>query len=141
MGLQNLVRRVTTHGQGCKAADFDGFVAASGAGAWPIEQCLGYRGRTKALPPERAGELRKRAGEGEQKTALAREFGISRETLYRYLKAGGGRDRCGQLQTKNNPWVGDFETDSRPDPHGTCLDGFGGTGKCSRQGIRQSLGI
>jgi DNA invertase Pin-like site-specific DNA recombinase len=46
-----------------------------------------YRGRGKALSPERAGELRKRAGAGEQKTGLAREFGISRETVYQYLKA------------------------------------------------------
>jgi len=46
-----------------------------------------YRGRRKALSPEKASELRKRAGAGEQKTSLAREFGISRETLYQYLKA------------------------------------------------------
>jgi DNA invertase Pin-like site-specific DNA recombinase len=46
-----------------------------------------YRGRRKALSPEKAGELRKRAGAGEQKTGLAREFGISRETLYQYLRA------------------------------------------------------
>jgi DNA invertase Pin-like site-specific DNA recombinase len=45
-----------------------------------------YRGRRKALSPEQAGELRRRAGAGEQKTDLAREFGISRETLYQYLK-------------------------------------------------------
>ncbi|XAS69487.1 recombinase family protein [Micrococcaceae bacterium Sec5.7] len=45
-----------------------------------------YRGRRKALSPEKASELRKRAGAGEQKTGLAREFGISRETLYQYLK-------------------------------------------------------
>jgi DNA invertase Pin-like site-specific DNA recombinase len=45
-----------------------------------------YRGRRKALSPEKAAELRKRAGAGEQKTGLAREFGISRETLYLYLK-------------------------------------------------------
>jgi DNA invertase Pin-like site-specific DNA recombinase len=45
-----------------------------------------YRGRRKALSPEQAGELRRRAGAGEQKTALAREFGISRETLYQYLR-------------------------------------------------------
>jgi len=47
-----------------------------------------YRGRRKALLPEKAGELRKRAGAGEQKSALAREFGISRETLYQYLRIG-----------------------------------------------------
>jgi DNA invertase Pin-like site-specific DNA recombinase len=45
-----------------------------------------YRGRKKALPPDRAEELRRRADAGEQKAKLAREFGISRETLYQYLK-------------------------------------------------------
>jgi DNA invertase Pin-like site-specific DNA recombinase len=45
-----------------------------------------YRGRKKALSPERVSELRQRADAGEQKAKLAREFGISRETLYQYLK-------------------------------------------------------
>jgi len=46
-----------------------------------------YRGRKKALSPERISELRQRTDAGEQKAKLAREFGISRETLYQYLKA------------------------------------------------------
>lgn len=45
-----------------------------------------YRGRKKALSPERVDELRCRVNAGEQKAQLAREFGISRETLYQYLK-------------------------------------------------------
>lgn len=45
-----------------------------------------YRGRKKALAPERVAELRRRAATGEKKAQLAREFGISRETLYQYLK-------------------------------------------------------
>lgn len=45
-----------------------------------------YRGRKKALSPERASELRQRADAGEQKAKLAREFGVSRETLYQYLR-------------------------------------------------------
>jgi DNA invertase Pin-like site-specific DNA recombinase len=45
-----------------------------------------YRGRRKALVDEQVVELRRRAGAGEQKAALAREFGVSRETLYQYLK-------------------------------------------------------
>jgi DNA invertase Pin-like site-specific DNA recombinase len=45
-----------------------------------------YRGRKKALSPERAAELRQRADAGEQKSKLAREFGVSRETLYQYLR-------------------------------------------------------
>lgn len=48
-----------------------------------------YRGRKKALLPERANELRQRAEAGENKAKLAREYGISRETLYQYLKVGG----------------------------------------------------
>ena len=46
-----------------------------------------YRGRKKALSPEQVTDLQKRATAGEQKASLAREFGISRETLYQYLRA------------------------------------------------------
>jgi DNA invertase Pin-like site-specific DNA recombinase len=45
-----------------------------------------YRGRKKALSPAQAHELRQRALLGEAKAALAREYGISRETLYQYLR-------------------------------------------------------
>jgi DNA invertase Pin-like site-specific DNA recombinase len=45
-----------------------------------------YRGRKKALSPERVAALRQRAAAGEPKAALAREFAISRETLYQYLR-------------------------------------------------------
>jgi DNA invertase Pin-like site-specific DNA recombinase len=45
-----------------------------------------YRGRRRSLSPERAAELRLRAEAGEQKAALAREFSVSRETLYHYLR-------------------------------------------------------
>jgi DNA invertase Pin-like site-specific DNA recombinase len=45
-----------------------------------------YRGRKKTLSPERIAELRQRVALGEQKAKLAREFGISRETLYQYLR-------------------------------------------------------
>ncbi|MFK9428577.1 helix-turn-helix domain-containing protein, partial [Escherichia coli] len=45
-----------------------------------------YRGRKKSLSSERIAELRQRVEAGEQKTKLAREFGISRETLYQYLR-------------------------------------------------------
>ncbi|WP_043602402.1 recombinase family protein [Solidesulfovibrio magneticus] len=45
-----------------------------------------YRGRKKALAQDRVLELRRRVAAGEKKAPLAREFGISRETLYQYLK-------------------------------------------------------
>lgn len=47
-----------------------------------------YTGRKKALPAARIAELRARAGTGEKKSRLAREYGISRETLYQYLREG-----------------------------------------------------
>lgn len=45
-----------------------------------------YRGRKKALSSEQAAELCRWASAGEQKASLARAFGVSRETLYQYLK-------------------------------------------------------
>ena len=44
-----------------------------------------YKGRKPSLSDEKAAELNKRAAEGENKAALAREFGISRATLYAYI--------------------------------------------------------
>lgn len=46
-----------------------------------------YRGRKKALSDSRIEELRHRLEAREPKAALAREFGISRATLYEYLRA------------------------------------------------------
>lgn len=45
-----------------------------------------YKGRKPSLTTERVLELQRRAGAGEKKAALAREFGISRETVYTYVK-------------------------------------------------------
>ncbi|MFO9001343.1 recombinase family protein [Legionella pneumophila serogroup 1] len=45
-----------------------------------------YRGRKPSLNKDQAAILQERAKAGEQKTSLAKEFGISRETLYKYLK-------------------------------------------------------
>ncbi len=46
-----------------------------------------YRGRKKALSDSRLEEIRRRVEAREPKAALAREFGISRATLYEYLRA------------------------------------------------------
>lgn len=46
-----------------------------------------YKGRKPVLTPGRVAELRKRAATGEQRVALAREFGISRASLYAHLGA------------------------------------------------------
>ncbi len=44
-----------------------------------------YNCRKPWLSPTRAAELRRRVAVGVSKAALAREFGISRDTLYRYV--------------------------------------------------------
>jgi DNA invertase Pin-like site-specific DNA recombinase len=46
-----------------------------------------YRGRKKALNDEQVTEIRNRAAAREPKTDLAKEFNISRETLYQALRA------------------------------------------------------
>ena len=46
-----------------------------------------YKGRKKTLSPEQTENIKARAKAGEQKTSLAKEFGVSRETLYQYLRA------------------------------------------------------
>lgn len=45
-----------------------------------------YQGRKKSLLPEQVAQLRQRANAGEKKSDLAREYGISRETVYQYLR-------------------------------------------------------
>ncbi len=45
-----------------------------------------YRGRQRTLSDGQVVELKKRVAAGEKKAPLARELGISRETLYQYLK-------------------------------------------------------
>lgn len=56
----------------------EGIAAAKKRGA--------YTGRKPALTAEQADQVRQRAAAGEKKAALAREYGISRETLYGYLR-------------------------------------------------------
>jgi DNA invertase Pin-like site-specific DNA recombinase len=51
-----------------------------------------YRGRKKSLSEDKVSEMKQRVAGGEQKAALAREFGISRETLYQYLRSANLAD-------------------------------------------------
>lgn len=46
-----------------------------------------YKGRKKTLNAIQISDLRQRADKGEAKASLARDFGISRETVYQYLKS------------------------------------------------------
>lgn len=45
-----------------------------------------YRGRKRSLSENQVNDLRLRVSSGETKAQIAREFGISRETLYQYLR-------------------------------------------------------
>lgn len=45
-----------------------------------------YRGRAKSLSVDQIDELKKRVLAGDKKAVVARDLGISRETLYQYLK-------------------------------------------------------
>lgn len=58
----------------------EGIIIAKAKGA--------YKGRKPALSPEQAAAMRARdqASHGKGRAALAREYGISRETLYQYLR-------------------------------------------------------
>lgn len=47
-----------------------------------------YKGRKRSLGMEKIEELKKRISNGEPKSHVAKEFKISRETLYQYLKNG-----------------------------------------------------
>jgi DNA invertase Pin-like site-specific DNA recombinase len=57
----------------------EGIAAAKRRGA--------YTGRKPALTDGQARQLRERAAAGERKSALAQEFGVSRETVYSYLRS------------------------------------------------------
>lgn len=51
-----------------------------------IVQRGAYKGRKKTLTPERVAELVQRAGNRVPNALLARDYGISRETDYQYLR-------------------------------------------------------
>jgi DNA invertase Pin-like site-specific DNA recombinase len=46
-----------------------------------------YRGRKRSLNHEQVAEMKRRIEAGESKAKVARDFGISRETVYQYLHA------------------------------------------------------
>lgn len=46
-----------------------------------------YKGRKPSLSGEQVAVLKERAASGEAKASIARDLGISRETLYQYLRA------------------------------------------------------
>ena len=50
-----------------------------------------YKGRQRALTAEQANEMRRMAAEGMPKAELARAYGVSRETVYQYLRSQSTR--------------------------------------------------
>lgn len=50
-----------------------------------------YKGRGRALTAEQVEQLLRQVGEGAKKAALARKFNVSRQTVYRYVRAGASR--------------------------------------------------
>jgi DNA invertase Pin-like site-specific DNA recombinase len=57
----------------------EGILIAKGKGV--------YRGRKPSLNASQVEELHRRIGAGEKKAVIARDFGISRETLYQYARS------------------------------------------------------
>jgi len=49
-----------------------------------------YKGRKKSLSQTEVAQLRERLTTGISKAQVARALGISRQTLYQYLRAGEG---------------------------------------------------
>ena len=45
-----------------------------------------YKGHKKAYPAQDVATLKKRVADGETKAKVARDLGLSRETLYQYLR-------------------------------------------------------
>ena len=45
-----------------------------------------YKGRKKVLTVEQIRKIKERIASGEKKSKIAKDFGISRETLYQYMK-------------------------------------------------------
>jgi DNA invertase Pin-like site-specific DNA recombinase len=71
----------------------EGIALAKAAGA--------YKGRKRSLSPDRVTELTRRLSTGESKSGLAREFGIDRATVYRYLGRAGKRSVPRRRKARN----------------------------------------
>lgn len=60
-----------------KERQMEGIAIAKQAGA--------YKGRKRTMTDEKIAEIKKRVANNEKKAQIARDMGISRETLYQYL--------------------------------------------------------
>jgi DNA invertase Pin-like site-specific DNA recombinase len=72
------------HHKGCTSLDHQG-----GGGSFAKAKQAGkYRGRQSTMTAANVKAIRDRAAIGENKSALAREFGITRQTVYNILSTG-----------------------------------------------------
>jgi DNA invertase Pin-like site-specific DNA recombinase len=55
------------------------------------KQAGAYKGRQSTMTVPQLQAIRDRAGAGENKSALAREFGITRQTVYNLLSPQSGK--------------------------------------------------
>lgn len=75
-----------------------------------------YRGRVPALNGARAAELRRRAADGESKTALAQAFGISRASVYAYLRGEADPATVASAENELAAVLANLPADDRPLP-------------------------
>lgn len=71
----------------------EGIALAKRAGA--------YKGRKRTLSTERTAELTRRLEAGEGKTALAKEFGVTRVTIYRYQRHAAAERKAQKKRGKS----------------------------------------
>lgn len=57
-----------------------------------------YKGRRRALSPEQVEQVKLKVANGAKKTSVAREFGVSRETVHRDLRAAKSDAQVQQKQ-------------------------------------------
>ena len=62
-----------------------------------------YRGRARALNAEQVAQLRQRVADGTPKATLARDFGVSRETVYQYLRVSPAVEPPGDTRSGQQP--------------------------------------
>lgn len=60
-----------------------------------------YKGRKRCLTSEQVEAMKQRVGNGEKKSQIAQDLGVSRETLYQYLRGRGGTNSLHHLTSEN----------------------------------------
>ena len=87
--MRHRAERCVTHHHACDCREFERALLRERQreGIALARQRGAYRGRKKALSTAQLDALHQRLETGGSKAQIARDFGISRETLYQYLRA------------------------------------------------------